>query len=229
VFEELLTTYQRLEPPGSDTWNPLHDDTELWHRVRLYLELRRALSLIPKSPDTIRVLDVGCGTGRSTRALLEFGVRPDNVLGLDLRKSAIEYARALNPAISYLAISGLESWPVLEGFDLCMQCTAFSSILKRETRAAVARKMAMSVTPGGYVYWWDMIRANGFAGGDLLEPLELFHDLVVLLARNVSLQPSLAEAIGPGIGRRLLGLSILRGRLGFSSTHCSALFQRPGP
>jgi SAM-dependent methyltransferase len=51
--------------------------------------------------DTVRVVDVGCGNGRSTRALLEFGVRPQNVVGLDLRMSAIEYARTVNPAIAY--------------------------------------------------------------------------------------------------------------------------------
>jgi SAM-dependent methyltransferase len=226
VFDELLAAYQQLEPPGSDTWNPLNHEIELWHRVRLYLELREALRLISKPLETARVLDVGCGTGRSTRALLEFGVRPENVLAIDLRSSAIEYARGLNPAVSYRTISDFNSWPA-EQFDLCIQCTVFSSVHGLEARSALAQKMVASVAAGGYVYWWDMLAANDFAGGDQLNPASLFAALSVVFARQVSLQPTIAEAIRSDLRRRFRGLFFLQDRVGFPLTHLSALFQRP--
>jgi SAM-dependent methyltransferase len=223
MFEDLLATYERLEPSGSDTWNPLHNEIELWHRVRLYLELRRALEAIAKPLEALKVLDVGCGTGRSTRALLEFGVRPENVLGLDLRKSAIDHARAVNPAISYLALSNLDGWPTGR-FDLCMQCTAFSSILGHQPRLALAQKMMASIGPGAHLYWWDLVDANDFAGGDRLEPVALFGGLDVVFERTVCIQPAVVEAVRPG--RRPRGLSVLQRRFGFPMTHVSALFQK---
>jgi SAM-dependent methyltransferase len=227
MFEELLKTYEQLEPAGADTWNPLEHDIELWHRLRLYLELRQALRLIPKIPATIRVLDVGCGTGRSARALLEFGVRPANILGLDLRASAIEYAANVNPAITYRVVSSLESWPEPGQFDLCMQCTVFSSIRGHQPRTAVAENMVRAVAEGGYIFWWDLIRTNDFAGGDRLEPASLFGALRVVSERAVCLRPTLAEAIKPGVARRVCGLSLLQDRVGFPPTHFSALFQKP--
>ena len=83
MFEDLLKEYERLEPPGTDAWNPLHNDVEFWHRVRLFIALGWALRQIPISIQKLKVLDVGCGVGRSTRTLLEFGVMPENILGID--------------------------------------------------------------------------------------------------------------------------------------------------
>lgn len=155
MFEDLLTEYERLEPTGTDAWNPLHDDHELWHRVRLFIALGWALKQIPISIEKLKVLDVGCGVGRSTRTLLEFGVMPKNILGIDLRSSAISYAQSLNPGISFQMVRRLEDWPSPGTFDLVMQCTVFTSILGMERRISVAEQMEKSVHDEGYIFWWD--------------------------------------------------------------------------
>lgn len=217
----LKLVYQDLEPAGCDTWNPLSSDSEQWHRVRLSLEVREVLKLLGTPPRDLRVIDVGCGVGRSTRLLVDLGVNPANITGIDFRATAIDYAREHHPGINYLVMETLDDWPAGE-FDLCLQCTVFSSILpqlRRDTAAAMLR----STRDGGSVYWWDLRYANDFAGGDLLNPQDYFSSRRPLFTRTMSLAPTVAEAAN-SVAR---AASILRmfGRLfPIRRTHVSALY-----
>jgi len=221
-IEAIRRLYSKLEPPDCDAWSPLYNEVELHHRVRLSLEACRALRRIPKQAKELKVLDVGCGIGRSGRLFVELGIVPDNILGIDIRESAIEFARRVNPAIRYQALRDLTDWPS-ERFDLCVQCTVFSSIPGTELRQATARLMEQSVGREGYIFWWDIQNANGFAGGDRLDPVRLFPNRKVLSSREVSLLPELSDAIRPlrGIGRVL---SALLRPCGHEATHFVALF-----
>ncbi|HXJ77867.1 MAG TPA: class I SAM-dependent methyltransferase, partial [Candidatus Methylomirabilis sp.] len=165
VISQIRKIYAGLEPPNTDAWSPLASDIELLHRLRLMDAMCRALRLIPYPVATLKVLDVGCGVGRSTRMLMDLGIRPENLLGVDIRPEALTYAQQLNPAVRYRTLSTLEDWPT-ESFELAVQCTVFGSIPMGHARSRTARLMEQSVGKGGYVFWWDGIRANDFAGGD---------------------------------------------------------------
>ena len=223
MFEDLLSQYDTLEPSGADTWNPLRNELELWHRTRLLVELAAALKALPGPLDKIRVLDVGCGVGRSTRLLLEFGLRPENLVGIDVRPSAIEHARRLNPAIPFRTVKGFDDWPVNSEFDLCMQCTVFSSIPGAERRELTARMMTKAVGNQGFIFWWDRLRANDFAGNDPLDPVSFFAGWRLLSLRRVSLWPCVEESLRPLRGLRNVFVSLF-GRLGYPRTHVAAVF-----
>ena len=214
--------YSEFEGPNQDTWSPLRNEAELWHRVRLLLEACRMVEKIPIPVSSLRVLDVGCGVGRSTRLLVDLGANPNNVLGIDFRQSAIEYAREINPAIRFKHIIDLEDWPQ-EEFNLAVQCTAFSSIPGNALRKKSATLMERSVGENGYILWWDILKANPFAGGDEIDPMKLFSSRKLLALRSVSLQPNVEDCIRPlrGFGPRLA--SALK-RFCYQPTHCIALF-----
>src|SRR5215472_1552857 len=129
--EEALVTiyesYSRREPGGTEGWSPIQIDEEMWHRIRLLMELCRCLRLIPDPIAKLRVLDVGCGTGRSSRLLVEVGVEPQNLVAIDFRETAIATAMVTNPAVRFRHIASLAEWPQ-ESFVLVVQSTAFSSI-----------------------------------------------------------------------------------------------------
>lgn len=227
VFERMLPAYQYMEPDGADNkWNPLGNDTELWHRTRIFTALKWGLSQLDMPIAEAKILDVGCGAGRSTRALLEFGAKPENLLGIDLRESALAYAQSVNPAIPVRLVRGFDDWPLAGSFHLCMQCTAFSSIQGIEGQRALAEMMEKVVCDKGYIFWWDRVHACEFAGGDLLEPRTLFKQSRLLGYRLVSLPPSFIEASRRG-GRRLSSVFwLFQKLLGFPPTHCAALFAK---
>ena len=69
MFEGVRQEYRQVEPDGVDRWNPLFMETELWHRLRLFAEMREVLVRIGQPVEQCRILDVGCGVGRSTREM----------------------------------------------------------------------------------------------------------------------------------------------------------------
>jgi SAM-dependent methyltransferase len=223
MFEDLLSQYEALEPAGADKWNPLRNDLELWHRTRLLVELARTLKALPGPLEETRVLDVGCGIGRSTRSLLEFGLKPENLMGIDLRATAIEQARRLNPAIPFRTVNGFDDWPLQSEFDLCLQCTVFSSIPGIERRQATARMMRKAVGSEGFIFWWDRLTANDFAGNDPLDPAAFFADRRLLSLRRVSLWPGVEESLRPLRGLRKFVAPVFA-RLGYPRTHVAAVF-----
>jgi SAM-dependent methyltransferase len=223
MFADLLSQYGSMEPAGTDAWNPLQNDLELWHRTRLLVELARALKALPGPIEKARVLDVGCGVGRSTRLLIELGLRPENILGIDLRSTAIEYARRLNPAIPFRAVNGFDDWPVEPEFDLCLQCTVFSSISGGERRELTARMMERAVGDNGFIFWWDRLQANDFAGSDPLDPAAFFARRRLLSLLRVSLWPSISESLRPLHGWRAPLSAVLRW-FGYRPTHVAAVF-----
>lgn len=214
--------YARLEPPGQDTWNPIRDEVELWHRARLLLEACCVLRQLPRPLHQLRVLDVGCGVGRSSRMLVDLGVQPQHLVATDLRPDALVQARASNPAVDWRLVDSLADWPA-ETFDLVVQCTVFSSIPGDEARRATAALMSRSAGADGHIFWWDSRHANDFAGGDPLDPRVLFSDRELLAYRRTPMLPTMNEALRPLRGLRPLA-SVLLWTLSHRRTHCAALF-----
>lgn len=224
MFEEMLKKYEEMEPAGSDKWTPLLNELEFWHRFRLYHQMRNALLKTEKNVTEMKFLDVGCGVGRSSRMLLEFGVFPQQITAIDIRPDAVATSKRINPLINslYIPVSDLPRFFKENQFHFCMQATMFSSLLKDE-RAWLAGLMQQAVLKGGYLFWWDGINANTFAGSEEINPLQYFPKYRVLMLEEVSLRPSLKDAIP--FFRRLprfeafLSQKILQRRI----THCGAL------
>lgn len=200
----LRRTYEELEPPDTDAWNPLHNDVELWHRARLLIESAKSFRKLPVDISTLSVLDVGCGVGRSTRMMVELGFNPHNLHAIDLRDDAINYARSVSSDINYTSMSTIADWPTRQ-FDICMQCTAFSSLPGGTLREETAKLMTKCTVPGGYIFWWDITHAHAFAGNVRLRPEKLFPDANIVYKKRLSILPTLAEGcMSLKYGRRLV-------------------------
>jgi SAM-dependent methyltransferase len=79
--EERARAYATLQFPGT-----------------YYLAFRDLPGLIHRHSHGSRALDFGCGTGRSTRFLRDFGL---NVIGADISQAMLDQARALDPLGEY--------------------------------------------------------------------------------------------------------------------------------
>jgi hypothetical protein len=104
---------------------------------------------------------------------LDMGLRPEQIRGLDLRPGAIALACELNPAIRFDLYDGGE---LPTGHNWLSTTTVFSSVAGRGSRQAIVERIAASLPPGGHVFYYDMRRANGFAGGEVIDPEQLFRN-----------------------------------------------------
>ena len=225
LFCAVIEEYARLEPDGADSWNPIDSDREMLHRLALYEQLCRAIAASGLDRTQARVLDVGCGNGRSTRVYLDFGFGPDQLTGVDLRRAAVEMARSSHPDINYLTCDGSTLPVEEESIDWVSVCTVMSSIPGPEARDHLARQIVRVLASGGYVFYWDRARAKRFAGGDRLEPASLFPSLTVVSEEWIRLEGCI-DRYFPGrvLGRTLLPIAR---RLATPRTHRVCLLEKP--
>lgn len=177
---QILSDYQKLEPGESDTWNPLKDDFELFYRLSFFYSLTKALRLIDLPIESLKVLDMGCGNGRSARVYIDLGLKPKQIVGVDLRSSSIALAKKLNPAIQFETYDGTHLPFADNYFNFINISGVFSSIKSKESRQNLIQQVCQKLEKGGHVFYYDLYRANGFAGGDLLVPKKLFSNFKII-------------------------------------------------
>jgi SAM-dependent methyltransferase len=110
-----------------------------------------------------RALDFGCGTGRSTRFLRDLGFR---AVGVDISRSMLERARALDPGGDYRLVSGGDLGGLEAGtLDLVLAAFTFDNIPTLEEKerslsslrrvlAEAGRLVAVVSSPDIYVHEW---------------------------------------------------------------------------
>jgi len=218
LFRPVIDAYAQLEPDDTDTWNPLGDEVELNHRLQLQQRLTLALRESGVDVERLRVLDVGCGTGRSSRMYLDVGVMPEQIVGVDLRAGALSRARRAHRGIRYQQYSGSRLPLNDAGSSWVSLCTVMSSVPPGEARIRIADEVHRVLSPDGFLFYWDLVTANPFAGGDALEVGELFPRLDLVSTRAVRVMGLLERENEPGtIGARVAPAG---------ATHVAALLRR---
>ncbi len=102
------------------------------------------------------VLDVGCGTGRWLRRLLQRGFRP---VGIDLTSSMLQRATAGSLGCPLLAASA-ECLPFPDGhFDLVSSVTVVQH-LPEPCQERALKEMARVLRPGGHLVVLELIRGR---------------------------------------------------------------------
>jgi SAM-dependent methyltransferase len=110
---------------------------------------------------TLRLLEVGCGTGGNLLELLRLGLAPQNLSGVELLPERHQTARGLLPApVQLFWGDALElDWPPGH-FDLVLQSTVFSSLLDDRYQQRLADQMWHWLKPGGAIIWYDFTVNN---------------------------------------------------------------------
>ena len=101
------------------------------------------------------VLDAGCGDGRLLRSLLECGVEPGRMLGVDMLSDRIELARRISPPTMRFEVGNAIEVQPERTFGLVTAFTVLSSITQAGQRAEVLEGLWNRVDPGGWLLVFD--------------------------------------------------------------------------
>jgi ubiquinone/menaquinone biosynthesis C-methylase UbiE len=120
----------------------------------------------------LRVLDVGCGTGR-TLAQLERALPEVDATGMDLSPFYLDVAREQLPSWITLTQDNAESMQTVDdaSFDVVVSVFLFHE-LPRSARRRVVAAMRRVLRPGGLVVLADSVQSSD--GGDITYFLERF-------------------------------------------------------
>jgi ubiquinone/menaquinone biosynthesis C-methylase UbiE len=175
------------------------------HLLMIQERERRTLELLQqhgyKDLKSKKLLEIGCGEGSWLRTFVQWGARPENVVGIDLLEDRVAESRRLCPAqmkIECGSAAKLEFFD--ESFDLVLQSTVFTSILDPSLRQQVAREMMRVVNRAGLILWYDY-RVNNPRNSDVRgvkrrEIAQLFPGCHIELER-ITLLPPLTRLLAP--------------------------------
>jgi trans-aconitate 2-methyltransferase len=126
----------------TDTWNPQQYDRFQREREQPFFDL---LAMVRPSPG-MRVVDLGCGTGRPTRLLHErLGAR--ETIGIDRSPKMLEGQTAQQASGLHFELGTIEDFPGAYGaFDLIFSNAAFHWVLDHESLLA---RLSRALAPGG--------------------------------------------------------------------------------
>ena len=168
------------------------------------------------SLDTLRILDVGCGSGGNLRRLSDFGALPENCFGIDLLSQSLRGARRLSPNICFAEANAAQLPFANEVFDLVFQFTVLTSVLDSDLRACIVREIWRVLRPGGYFILYDFAYSNpanpnvrGIGRKELTQLLQGFR----VRFHRLTLAPPLgrrAARISPFLYRVLAAIPLLR-------------------
>jgi SAM-dependent methyltransferase len=114
-----------------------------------YLAFRDLPDLIRPHIGGGKALDFGCGTGRSTRFLVDLGFE---TVGVDIAPQMIEQARALDPSGDYRLIASCELGGfAADTFDVILCAFTFDNIPTRERKVSLFAELRRLLAPEGRI------------------------------------------------------------------------------
>lgn len=190
-YARRLAAGDRYSPLRPEVWQTLHER----QRVLLQLLARAGCTELA----SLRLLEVGCGSGGNLLELLRLGFAPQHLQGLELLPERYAQARAVLPAATALWLGDALAAPVAPASqDLVLQSTVFSSLLDDGFQQRLAAAMWHWLKPGGALIWYDFTFDNprnpDVRGMPLARVRQLF-PAGRITPRRVTLAPPLARAV----------------------------------
>ena len=181
----------RYSPLRPEVWQTLHE------RQRVLLQLLAAHGR--RDLASLRLVEVGCGSGGNLLELLRLGFAPQHLRGIELLPERFAAARAVLPAAVLLEQGDASVARVEAGSqDLVLASTVFSSLLDRAFQQQLADAMWSWLAPGGAVLWYDFTFDNPRNPDVRGVPLSRLRGLFPagrIDARRVTLAPPLARLV----------------------------------
>jgi SAM-dependent methyltransferase len=175
---------------------------------------------------SLRLTEVGCGSGGNLLELLQMGFAPEHLHGIELLADRHAAARRVLPLATTLWLGDACVAPVAaHSQDLLLVATVFSSLLDDAFQQRLAQAMWGWLKPGGAVIWYDFTLDNPRNADVRGVPLARVRTLFPqggLTARRLTLAPPLARGLCK-ISPRLLPLFDLP----FLRTHVLAWIAKP--
>ena len=184
---------------ASDLYSPLRPEVcrTLQERQRAMLSLFAQAGI--DSVGSLKLTEVGCGTGGNLIELIQLGFEPTHLQGVELLQERHAVARQRLPEALRLWLGDALEAPIDAGSqDIVLQATVFSSLLDDAFQQRLAATMWRWLRPGGAVLWYDFVFDNprnpDVRGVPLARVRQLFPE-GRLSARRVTLAPPLARAL----------------------------------
>jgi ubiquinone/menaquinone biosynthesis C-methylase UbiE len=198
-------------------------------RAERFAIIAEAIGELGSRP-SLRVLDVGCGSGAYLEDLSRQGFLPRNLSGVDLLAKEVGEAQSRLPD-SHITVGNAARLPFPDAaFDAALLVTVLSSIIDADVRVRAAKEAARVVRRGGLIVTYDVrvVRDRNPhlvpIGEDELDRLFAGHGSISMTRHGLSL--AVASRVPAPIAKFLSRIPILLDGI-FAVTRVSGESLRP--
>lgn len=150
------------------------------------------------SIESIKILEVGAGTGDNLYFFKRFGLKWENIYANELLPDRIEILEKNFPSLNIYKGDACDI-ATDKVFDIVFQSTVFTSILDLQFKEKLANKMWSLLKPGGIVLWYDFIYDNPYnkdvKGVTKKEIKDLFSESSRIIFHKTTLAPAIGRKI----------------------------------
>ena len=119
-------------------------------------KMARAAAKLMRNPACLKVVEIGAGTGRLTRSLIDYGVKAENLTAVEMDESFCDFLRMSIPKVHVIQGDACEL-PSLLRKDLIHSVDVIYSVipltyLPVETRDKILTQALTVLKPGGKFY-----------------------------------------------------------------------------
>jgi SAM-dependent methyltransferase len=152
------------------------------------------------SLDSIRLLEIGAGTGVNLLFFKRLGLKWENLYGNELLPDRFEIIRSTFPMIKTFKGDACDiEINKNEEFDIVFQSTVFTSILDIDFKIKLADKMWSLLKTTGIILWYDFTFDNpnnkDVKGIKKKEIRNLFHESGKIIFHRATLAPPIGRRI----------------------------------
>lgn len=152
-----------------------------------------------KQLNTLKILEIGAGTGGNLNAFIKFGIPANHIIANELIKERINVLKLKYPESIIIEGNALDINEDYK-FDVVFQSTVFTSILDDEFKKKLANKMLDLTNQNGIIIWYDFIYNNpknkDVKGVTKKEIKQLFAAASKIHFYSVTLAPPIGRRVG---------------------------------
>jgi ubiquinone/menaquinone biosynthesis C-methylase UbiE len=220
----ILKEYERRKKEISQdrysVFNPSALHTR-FSREKMAIELLNKNNSFPTHDS--KCLEVGCGSLGWLGTLICWGVKEENLYGIDLDKNRVKIAKSVLPTAN-LAVGDASQMPFKDNFfSLVIASTVFTSVLDNEMKSTIAQETSRILKKGGVFLYYDFAYDNpknpNVKGVKKKEILKLFPNFKYKI-QKITLAPPISRIVAP---KSFLFASLLEA-IPFLRTHLIGIF-----
>jgi len=216
--DETLKIAERYDRRNNDSIKKIMSNFYFNHFAQSERELKytEIINSRFKSIESIKLLEIGAGTGGNIYFFKKLGLKWGNIYANELLPERFNVLKSTFPNINFFEGDACEIEQDTNNlFDIVFQSTVFTSILDKNFKETLAEKMWSLVKPGGIILWYDFVYDNpsnkDVKGVKKEEILRLFKD-----AKNIEFYKT---TLAPPIGRKVKKLYPFFNLIPFLRTH----------
>ncbi len=155
INQLIKDAYARRDATKGDRYAWYQRDQGDRIRARNAALIRVLRQIVCSSISEVTVLDVGCGTGRLVRFLIDLGFDPEKLMGIDLLEDRVLDARTRTATAAEFEVRDLLESQIERQFDLVFAFTLLSSLVDPVVQGRMIDSLWKCVKPGGWLIVFD--------------------------------------------------------------------------